>query len=189
MNIVVKTLKHFHTVNKHRFYVFIYACKAGIPFRGLVHDLSKYSITEFWESVKYFDGHRSPIYFARKDKGFSTVWVHHKGRNKHHFEYWEDVSPAGRFVAYMPYKYIVECICDKIAATKVYNGKNFNNNQPLDYWNRVDKKGPVMIHPKTVEFVETVLTKVSTDGINKTLKSKYLKKIYKEIDENGNNKV
>ena len=69
MNIVVKALKHFHTVNKHRFYVFIYACKAGIPFRGLVHDLSKYSITEFWGSVKYFDGHRSPIYFARKDKG------------------------------------------------------------------------------------------------------------------------
>lgn len=181
MNIVVKTLRHFHTVNKHRWFVFIYSCKAGIPFRGLVHDLSKYSPTEFWGSVKYFDGHRSPIYFARKSKGFSDVWVHHKGRNKHHFEYWEDVSTDGRFVKMMPYKYIVECICDKLAASRVYNGKNFKSSYPLDYWNRVDKNSPLMIHPGTAEFVETVLKKVAKDGINKAIKPKYLKKLYKEI--------
>lgn len=188
MNIVVKTLKHFHTVNKHRFYVFIYACKAGIPFRGLVHDLSKYSITEFWGSVKYFDGHRSPIYFARKDKGFSEVWVHHKGRNKHHFEYWEDVSAEGRYVTYIPYKYLVECICDKIAATRVYNGKNFNDRQPLDYWLKADKNSAIMIHEKTAKFVETILTTVATDGINKALKPKYLKRVYKEIEKDNNKK-
>ena len=38
-----KTFKHLHTVNVHRFKVFCLCCRAGIPFRGLVHDLSKYS--------------------------------------------------------------------------------------------------------------------------------------------------
>ena len=183
MNIIVKTFKHLHLVNKHRFYVFKYSIKAGIPFRGLVHDLSKYSPTEFFESVKYFDGHRSPIHFAKIDKGYSKAWLHHKGRNKHHLEYWEDVIDGKRVGVVMPYKYVVECICDKLAASKTYNGKNFNIKQPLEYWESINKKMPVEIHPKTIKFIDTVLIKISKDGINKTLKPKYLKKAYKSIEK------
>ena len=181
MNSLVKAVKHFHTVNKHKWYVFIYSCKAGIPFRGFIHDLSKYSPTEFFESVKYFDGSKSPIHFAKLDKGYSDAWLHHKGRNKHHFEYWEDLNRDGRFGAFIPYKYAVECICDKISACKVYNGKKFNNNQPLEYWNNVDKQSVLKIHPAIAEFTETVLTKISEDGINNTLNSKYLKETYNKI--------
>ena len=181
MNVIVKAFKHFHTVNKHRFYVFIYSIKAGIPFRGLVHDLSKYSPTEFFESVKYFDGHKSPIHFAKLDKGYSNAWLHHKGMNKHHFEYWEDVNKDGKFGAFIPYKYAVESICDKLAAGKVYTGKNFNKEQPLKYWNNVDNNGLIKIHPGIIEFTDTVLTKISKVGINDTLKPSYLKKTYNEI--------
>lgn len=181
MNLFTKTFKHFHTVNKHRWFVFLYSIKAGIPFRGLVHDLSKYSPTEFFESVKYYDGSKSPIHFAKLDKGYSVAWLHHKGRNKHHYEYWEDLNKDGRYGSFIPYKYAVECICDKLSAGRVYNGKNFNNNQPLDYWNKVDKKSLIKIHPGIAEFTEVILTKISTDGINDTLNSKYLKKVYNEI--------
>ena len=181
MNLFTKTFKHFHTINKHRWFVFLYSIKAGIPFRGLVHDLSKYSPTEFFESVKYYDGSKSPIHFAKLDKGYSVAWLHHKGRNKHHYEYWEDLNKDGRYGAFIPYKYAVECICDKLSACRVYNGKNFNNNQPLDYWNKVDKKNLIKIHPGIAEFTEVILTKISTDGINDTLNSKYLKKVYNEI--------
>ena len=186
MNIIVKCIRHFHVVNKHRWYVFIYACKAGIPFRGLIHDLSKYSFVEFFESAKYFDGHRSPIHYCKKDKGYSLAWLHHKGRNKHHFEYWEDIDKDGnKYGVVMPYKYAVECICDKLAACKAYNKKEFNNKQPLEYWNRVDKSRPIKIDPGIYKFMETVLTNMSNNGINCSLKPKYLKKVYKESIKRG----
>lgn len=183
---MIKALKHFNLINKHRWYVFQFSIKAGIPFRGLIHDLSKYSITEFFESVKYYTGHCSPIHFAKLDKGYSEAWLHHKGRNKHHFEYWEDVKNNERFGAFIPYKYIVECICDKLAACKAYNKKNFNQKQPLEYWNNVDKKSSIKIHPGIVEFTDEVLTKMSNDGINNTLNPKYLKNTYKKIYEKYN---
>lgn len=181
MNIVSKTIKHFHTVNKHRWYVFTYSIKAGIPIRGLLHDLSKYSPTEFFESAKYFNGGRSPIHYAKLDKGYSEAWLHHKGRNKHHLEYWEDIGKDGRYGSYMPYKYVVECICDKLASCKAYN-KDFNTNQPLEYWNKVDKDGPIVIHPATKEFIDIILNDISKNGIDTILTPSNLKKVYNEIN-------
>ncbi len=181
MNIIFKTFKHFHKVNTHRWYVFYYSIKAGIPFRGLVHDLSKYSPTEFIESVKYYDGHKSPIHFARKDLGYSKAWLHHKGRNKHHYEYWEDINEKGRYGVFIPYKFMVECICDKIAACKAYKGKDFTRNDPLEYWENIDKNRDIKIHPGIIEFTDIVLNKIAKDGINSTLKPEYLKTTYKKI--------
>ncbi len=176
-----KFLGHWKTVRLHRKWARYYCRIAGIRWRGLKHDLSKYSPTEFFESVKYFDGHRSPIIHCKADKGYSKAWLHHKGRNKHHLEYWEDVFKGEKIAAFIPYKYIVESICDKLAATKAYNGKNFNETMPLEYWERVDKKNPTKVHPGIVEFIDTVLAKIAEDGINAGLKPKYLKQTYNTI--------
>lgn len=58
--------KHLHLINKHRWFVFKRCCKAGILLQGLTHDLSKYSPVEFWESVKYYNGIKSPIGKCKK---------------------------------------------------------------------------------------------------------------------------
>ena len=179
-------LKHFHLVNKHRFYVFKLSIRAGIPLRGLIHDLSKYSSDEFWISAKYYDGKRSPIKIARNKLGYSTVWLHHKGRNKHHFEYWEDVSRKERIGVFIPYKYIVESICDKVAAGMAYKCKEWNQHEPIKYWNEVDRNNVVVKHPGSVEFVDIVLKKISDDGLSSALNSKYLKKTYSDIKKKYN---
>ena len=49
-------VKHFILITRHKWVVFKLCCKVGIPWRGLVHDLSKYSPTEFFESVRYYVG-------------------------------------------------------------------------------------------------------------------------------------
>lgn len=179
-------IKHFHLVNKHRFYVFIFCLKAGIPFRGLVHDLSKYSYDEFWFSAKNYDGRRSPIQIMRKKTGYSTVWLHHRGRNKHHFDYWEDCNGKERIGAFVPYKYIVESICDKLSAGMVYKGKDWNQAEPLIYWNKIDRNNIVTKHPGSVEFVDIVLKKICDDGVDAALRPSYLKSIYKQICEKYN---
>lgn len=176
-NILIKAVKHFNLVNKHRWMVFVLCCKAGIPYRGLVHDLSKYSPTEFWESVKYFNGHSSPINFAKKANGYSKAWLHHKGRNKHHAEYWYDVS-APEKKPIIPYKYTVEMICDNLAAGITYNGKDWKPDTQLIYWQKTRNKTP--INDCIDALLTEVFTQVSKNGIDKTIKKANLKKLYNE---------
>ena len=119
---MARPVKHFITITKHRHKVIAHCFRAGIGLQGLGHDLSKYSPAEFIPGAKYYQGNRSPIGVCRRVNGYSAAWLHHKGRNKHHIEYWTDreceVQPL------MPYKYAVECVCDKLAATRIYAGKN-----------------------------------------------------------------
>lgn len=174
----MKFFRHLHTINKHRFTVFKLCCKVGIPFRGLVHDLSKYSFEEFFESVKYYtDGNYSPIINAKKDKGYSRAWLHHKGRNKHHLEYWVDPK-AKEYAAVVPYKYIAEMACDKMAASIIYNGKNWTQSDEYDYW--LKEKEKTILNPKVERFFDELFKQVKENGLKETYTRKNLKKLYKK---------
>ena len=145
---------HWKKVRTHRKWVRKYAFKLGIPLQGLVHDLSKYSPTEFFESVKYYQGTRSPIDAAKEDKGYSTAWFHHRGRNKHHHEYWIDNFDKGMTFNIMPYKYFVELVCDYLAAGRAYMGKNFSYAKELEWWK--SKRGTIAMHPAQIEMLDNI---------------------------------
>ena len=97
-----KWLRHLCTVHHHRALVRKYCFKLGLYRQGLMHDLSKYSPTEFFVGAKYYQGYRSPNTAERLDRGYSTAWLHHKGRNKHHLEYWIDYSLQKEAAAQAP---------------------------------------------------------------------------------------
>ena len=176
-NLLKNTIKHTKLVVKHKWLVFKFSCKLGIPFRGLIHDLSKFSFEEFFESIKYFDGKRSPITLCKKDKGYSRAWLHHKGRNKHHDSYWVDLT-APEVAPVIPYKYMAEMICDKLSASITYNGKDWTNSSEYDYWQI--EKTRIIMNPKCVNFLDNVFTQVKENGIDKTLKKKNIKSLYKK---------
>ncbi len=161
---------HFITITRHRHAVIRHCRKAGILRQGLVHDLSKYSPAEFVVGAKYYQGTRSPNEAEREDKGYSDAWMHHKGRNKHHFEYWTDYSPKTRTVepVKMPLKYVKEMFCDRLAASKIYMGEKYNDAAPLQYFLR--SKGKRMIHPDTSELLERLLTMLRDKGEDETFK-------------------
>ncbi len=168
---------HLKLVTYHRWLVFKLCLRAGVPWRGFLHDLSKYSPTEFLESIKYYTGDNSPISGAKKDKGYSKAWLHHKGRNKHHAEYWVDENAPDK-TPVIPYKYAVEMICDKLAAGKAYMKKDFTNEYELQYW--LKEKEKIRINEKTAKFVTEVLEKVAKDGVKKSITKKNMKEIYKK---------
>lgn len=147
--------EHLHTVNRHRRLVRHYCFRLGLYWQGLTHDLSKYSPTEFWRSCKYYQGYRSPNDQERIETGQSLSWLHHKGRNRHHFEYWLDyqIQPDGRIAVgggKMPKKYVAEMFCDRIAACRVYQGENYTDASPYDYYERArQRKIGNLIHPDT----------------------------------------
>lgn len=167
--------RHLQVIRKHRFKVFCLCCKVGIPIQGLVHDLSKYSPTEFWESVKYFQGNYSPIKNCKKENGYSNAWLHHKGRNKHHYEYWYD-NVAPEPMPMMPFNYFLEMICDTLAAGMTYQGKNWNQGYQLSYWNRVKEKA--LMNEKMKLLLDEVYTAIKNEGIQPVLKKKRLREMY-----------
>lgn len=166
---------HLHTVNKHRLMVFKLCCKAGIPFQGLIHDLSKYSITEFLEGAKYYTGGYSPIKNRKQAEGYSEAWLHHKGRNKHHYEYWYD-NYAPIPTPIIPFKYFVEMICDTMAAGLTYQGKNWTKDYQLNYW--LSRSSGRLINKKMEKLVTKVYEEISEYGLDKVLKKKHLKELY-----------
>lgn len=169
--------KHLGLVLRHKWRVFVNCAKCGLLWRGLVHDMSKFSPSEFFESVKYYQGNRSPIGVCRRETGYSAAWLHHKGRNKHHIEYWTDRECAVQPL--MPYKYAVECVCDKLAATRIYAGKGYSAELPLDHWQKHGcKEGG---NPKTMRFVEEIFIDVKNMGEEAVLSKKYMKEKYRKI--------
>ena len=129
-----KFFSHLKTVHTHRKWVKHYCFKAGLYWQGLIHDLSKYSPIEFWESVKYYQGTRSPIDACKEANGYSNAWLHHRGRNKHHREYWTDYYDKGTYAMLMPYKYAAEMLCDLLAAGRAYGGKDFKYYDEWIWW-------------------------------------------------------
>lgn len=156
---------HFKTVHRHRALVRKYCFRLGLYWQGLTHDLSKYSPVEFWAGVKYFQGSRSPNDQQRKELGYSAAWLHHKGRNRHHFEYWTDYQKDGSGIGgvEMPGKYIAEMFCDRLAASKVYKGKDFSQGDPYKFFER-GKGRNLMLHPATAELLEKILLILRDEG-------------------------
>lgn len=185
--------RHLHTINKHRRLVRKGCFKVGLYKQGLMHDLSKYSPVEFMAGVRYYQGTRSPNNAQREHEGFSSSWLHHKGRNKHHYEYWIDYTSRkvpeavnGMLPVPMPTKYIVEMLMDRIAASKVYIGEKYTDSAPIEYYNQGMEPAP--LHAKTKSFLELFLNMLSVKGEEYTfsfIKNDVLPRM-KEFDNKDN---
>lgn len=164
MNFMQRFFGHFSTITRHRHCVIAHCAKAGILWQGLRHDLSKYTPIEFWAGVRYYVGTRSPNELERAAHGYSAAWLHHKGRNRHHFEYWNDYNPAERrtMPVKMPLRYVAEMFCDRVAASKIYRGAAYTSEDPLLYYQR--GRAAYNMHPETAELLCSWLTLLAQQG-------------------------
>lgn len=150
-------LGHLKTVLTHKKWVFYYCCKLGIPWQGITHDLSKFSPIEFKESIRFYQGGKSsPIPAAKKEQGYSLAWLHHKGRNPHHYEYWTDNYDSGTTCIKIPWNYFLEMIADYLAAGRTYQGKDFTFESEYKWW--MKKKDSCKMNDVTKEFLTEVLS-------------------------------
>lgn len=174
----MKIWKHLKRILIHKYWVFYYSCKFGIPWQGIKHDLSKFSLVEFKESIKFYNEKESPINEAKRVQGYSLAWQHHKGRNPHHYEYWVDNVDKGGIAIKMPFKYVIELICDYLAAGKTYNGKNFSFKDELDWWK--NRQRNILMHEDTKYFITYVLELLCSAS---NLNIKELEGIYYHLDK------
>lgn len=167
-----KAWKHLKTITRHKLLVARGCFRVGLYRQGIMHDMSKYSPTEFIVGMRYFQGNRSPNNAEREAIGYSSAWLHHKGRNRHHYEYWIDYStrniPGGMAPVPMPDRYIAEMIMDRIAASKVYEGEAYTDASPLQYYEKGSENAP--LHPYTREWLERLLHMLAEEGEDNTFR-------------------
>lgn len=157
--------KHLKTILKHKWVVFKECAACGIIWRGIVHDMSKFSPSEFLPSARHFQGNRSPIEAEKEEQGYSLAWYHHKGYNKHHWEYWTDFDGEGNVIpGRIPLVYVIEMVCDWIGAGKVYGGGNWTQEEPLKYYEKV-RRGRYF-HPDTENIIRGLLVCIKDDGLS-----------------------
>lgn len=185
----MKSLEHLRTITHHRRLVRENCFRVGLYWQGLTHDLSKFSPTEFLVGAKYFQGDRSPNNAEREDKGYSSAWLHHKGRNKHHFEYWIDYTrDQGQLLAgmKMPVRYVVEMFMDRIAACKTYQKRDYTDASPLEY----HEKGRLVhqyMHKEALMLLENLLDMLAKHGEEATFA--YAKKLVKHEKKRAIRKI
>ena len=160
----MKLWQHFKTITHHRILVMRGCFRVGLYWQGLTHDLSKYSPTEFFTGARYYQGNRSPNNAEREDKGYSEAWMHHKGRNRHHFEYWTDISAVSKQYEPMPIprKYLAEMIMDRRAACMTYQGKAYTDGAALTYLEQSLER--TRMHPQTLRELTFLLTMLRDEG-------------------------
>ena len=183
---MIKEWKHLCTILHHKNLVRAGCFKIGLYKQGLLHDMSKYTPTEFLVGCKYYQGTMSPNNAEREDKGYSAAWLHHKGRNKHHMEYWIDYGVGdgrdgqkthrGICGMKMPIKYVAEMYVDRVSASKNYQRDKFKLDSPLQYYLKGRKY--YILNEDTKAMLELLLVMLAVKGedeVNHFLKYEGLK--------------
>lgn len=132
--VIFKLLKRIFI---HKFWVAYYCFQIGLYWQGLTHDLSKFSWTEFKGAIKYWDDNISSLRNEKLKNGYSETFLHHRGRNPHHYEYWIHSLDNGGIPAPMPRKYALELVCDYLAACRTYGS---NPRDEYDWWEENSKR-------------------------------------------------
>lgn len=104
-------LKYLLYVLRHKYYVFIECCRIGIMWRGITHDLSKFSRAEWTPYVRRFYGDGN-------NACFNDAWKHHYQRNDHHWNYWN----CGNSIRFMSNDAMKEMVADWCAMSRVMGG-------------------------------------------------------------------
>lgn len=167
----MKAWEHFKTITHHKNLVMRGCFKIGLYRQGLLHDLSKYTPTEFLVGCKYYQGTMSPNNAEREDRGYSSAWLHHKGRNKHHLEYWIDYGTKDKETGEehkgicgmkMPICYVAEMFVDRMCASKNYAKEKYTDRGALEYYEK--GKEHYILHKDTRALLELLLVMLAVKG-------------------------
>lgn len=170
-----------HTINAHKKKVMELCFRCGLYKQGLAHDMSKYSPIELKTGFKYYQGYRSPIDAQKEAEGLSISWLHHKGRNMHHWEFWLDGGKDGIHPVPMPFNYVAEMFCDRVAASMIYQKENYTDSSALDFYQA--RCHQIMMHPQTRKQLEYLLRYLKFNGLDKTVE--VVRKLLKEYKKTG----
>lgn len=160
-------LRYLRYVLEHKWLVFLEACKLGIPWRGLVHDLSKLSPHEWQPRVAALDTNLKDLqddtgyYIAdQMPEGLAFSWLHHYHHNPHHWQWWV-VLLDGKVSKTLPMteEYRREMLADWLAVARM------PGRQALVPW-YLANRDKMLLHPETRRWLDFQITSLSSADRN-----------------------
>jgi hypothetical protein len=163
-----KYIKNLRYILKHKWYVAVECWEKGLYWQAITHDMSKFRPSEFFAYADYFYGEfvkeeDVPRYLSMSYRGikteesveeeFNLAWLKHIHRNPHHWQYYllkEDSGPL--IVMDMPYKKVMEMICDWKGA-----GRAIHGHDETGEWYKANKY-KMVLSPRTRLWVESELS-------------------------------
>jgi hypothetical protein len=146
--------KYLKYVLLHKWYVFLYGIKLGVPLWGLIiHDWQKFTPVEWYPYVMSFYGPWK--YNERPDwlvDDFDLAWLHHQHYGPHHWQYWVLREDSGALkLLEMPDRYRREMLADWRGAGMAINGRD----ETKEFY--LKNRGKIQLHLKTRLWVESEL--------------------------------
>lgn len=163
-----KHLRYARYVARHKWYVFLACCDLGIPWRGILHDWSKFLPCEWNPYVEYFYGEPLQSYRAyygdvremhlsagctkeQRQERFDAAWLHHQHANKHHYQHWVLRNDDGDTrILQMPDVYMREMVADWRGA-----GRALGKPDTAAWYAK--NREHILLHPITRVSVESFL--------------------------------
>lgn len=140
-----KYIKYLSYIIRHKWYVFVECCKLGIPWRGLVHDMSKLLPREFFPYMNFFCGDEK----EKNQNAFDFAWHWHQKMNKHHWQWWILKYDSGKLIVFeMPMAYRKEMLADWRGASRAINGKD----NTVQWYS--ENKNKMKLAPETRKWIE-----------------------------------
>ena len=164
---MISHLCYLKYVLVHKWFVFVAACKLGIPWLGIIHDWHKFRPSEWGPYVNHFHGKKAKKvirdetgYYKPTDTGdpaFDFAWLLHQKLGRHHWQWWvlpEDTE--GMKILPMSDRYRREMLADWIGAGRA-QGKTDTRAWYLKNGHKLQ------LHPDTRKWVERMLIVVSEE--------------------------
>jgi hypothetical protein len=157
--IMKKYFLYLKALLRHKWFVFLEACKLGIPFLGIVHDISKFLPDEFIPYARFFYGEYEGLKKEVVKEDFDRAWLKHLHRNKHHWQRWLLINDNGIVIQYpektfkqvepqnIPPRYLSEMIADWRGAGRAYG------NPDTKRW-YLKNRNNIILHPVSQILVE-----------------------------------
>jgi len=153
-----KYIKYFLTITKHKYYVGVECLRRGLYFQAILHDMSKFSLSEFIISSRYWGGNSRQR--EESESEYKFAWLHHIHQNKHHWEHWVITEDGKPKALKMPQKYVLEMLCDWIGAGKAYKNEEWTPREPLDFY-RNGEGEKMVLHQDTRRHFEFLLKELA----------------------------
>ena len=162
----MKHLRYLAYVLRHKWFVLLECARRGILSRGLLHDLSKFSPSEWGPYVDHFYGRRlgrqrdATGYYKPTDTGdfaFDNAWLHHAHRNDHHWQYWVQADEPGTEPRVHPMAgyALIEMVCDWVGAARAQRSQ-----ATVGEWYAANGH-KMLLHPNTRTHVEFILDELT----------------------------
>lgn len=155
--------KYFIYLLRHKWFVFVGCVSFGLIWRGITHDLDKFSPRSFFAYARYYPINDDIGYLKLhniKNLDLEAAWFKHTRKSDHHWQHWTIHTEDYKELFTMSPNSIKEMICNWISIERIKGNSNVRK-----WWN--ENKINMKFNQETLLAIETHIGEIEKWKITK----------------------